>query len=84
MKTDATPKKPLTFEKAMTRLEDIVREMESDTADLDAMVAAFEEGRTLVKFCTDKLNEVERKIEILTKTDDGTTTAEPFSEELVQ
>jgi exodeoxyribonuclease VII small subunit len=65
------------FEKALERLEILVGEMEGGTLSLEKMMACFEEGTELVKFCSQKLNEVEKKIEILTKKD-GAITAEPF------
>jgi exodeoxyribonuclease VII small subunit len=55
--------------------------MESGDLGLEKMVAAFEEGQKLVKLCSSKLNEVEKKIEILVKQADGTVTAEPFGDE---
>jgi exodeoxyribonuclease VII small subunit len=42
------------------------------------MVAAFEEGQKLVKLCSSKLNEVEKKIEMLVKKSDGSVGTEPF------
>jgi exodeoxyribonuclease VII small subunit len=65
------------FEKALERLETLVGEMESGALNLEKMMACFEEGTELVKFCAQKLNEVEKKIEILTKKDDSIV-AEPF------
>jgi len=56
---------PLGFEAALTRLEAIVAAMESGEMPLDKMIAAFEEGQKLLKCCTGKLNEVEKKIENL-------------------
>ena len=55
----------LSFEKAVERLEAIVEAMESGGAGLDAMVASFEEGQKLVKFCSAKLAEIERKWKIV-------------------
>ena len=71
--------KAQTFEKALARLEEIAAEMESGDLGLEKMVAAFEEGQKLVKLCSSKLNEVEKKIEMLVKKADGTTAAEPFA-----
>lgn len=65
------------FEKALTRLETIVKDMETGTLSLETMMAYFEEGSKLVKYCSDKLNEVERKIEQLIQKGDVITT-EPF------
>ena len=46
--------------------------------DLDKMIASFEEGQKLVKFCTAKLNEVEKKIEKIVKDGAGGVTTESF------
>ncbi len=42
------------------------------------MVEVFEEGQKLVKLCSSKLNEVEKKIELLVKKADGSVETEPF------
>lgn len=65
------------FEKALERLEVLVGEMESGALSLEKMMACFEEGTALVRFCNQKLNEVEKKIEILAKKGDDIV-AEPF------
>jgi len=67
------------FEKSLKRLETIVSEMESGALGLEEMISRFEEGQSLLKFCSKKLNEVERKIEILVKKGDKVVT-EPFEE----
>ena len=71
--------KTQSFEKALARLEEIAAEMESGELGLEKMVAAFEEGQKLVKLCSSKLNEVEKKIEMLVKKQDGSTGTEPFA-----
>ena len=68
------------FEDALARLEKLVEEMESGKLSLEQMMTHFEEGSGLVKQCTDKLNEVERKVEKLVKKGNGITT-EPFEPE---
>ena len=73
--------KAQTFEKALARLEEIAAEMESGELGLEKMVAAFEEGQKLVKLCSTKLNEVEKKIELLVKNADGSVDTEPFAGE---
>ena len=73
--------KPQSFEKALARLEEIAAEMESGELGLEKMVAAFEEGQKLVKLCSSKLNEVEKKIEMLVKNSDGSVGTEPFAGE---
>jgi exodeoxyribonuclease VII small subunit len=74
-------KKAVSFETALKRLEDIVQAMESGETDLDTMIASFEEGQKLVKLCTERLNEVEKKIEKLTKSADGSIQPVPFDPE---
>ena len=72
-------KKEPGFEESLARLEAIVKSMESGTLSLEKMMAGFEEGTNLVKVCTTRLNEVEKKIEKLVKKD-GAITTEPFDE----
>ena len=67
----------ITFESALTRLETLVRTLEAGSADLDASLAAFEEGISLVRFCTEKLEAAEQKVTILLKDADGVKEA-PF------
>jgi exodeoxyribonuclease VII small subunit len=62
------------FEKSLERLEKIVEEMEQGSLGLEDMIARFEEGRALIRFCSEKLNEVEKKIEILVKKGDEIST----------
>ena len=66
------------FEKSLERLETIVREMESGELSLEKMMKHFEEGMSLVGICSTKLNEVERKIELLVKQGEKTILA-PFA-----
>ena len=54
-----------TFEAALESLEQIVEQLESGELSLEDSLAAFEAGVGLVKQCNQKLNEVEKKIEIL-------------------
>jgi exodeoxyribonuclease VII small subunit len=65
------------FEKALERLEAIVAEMEGGKLTLEKMISHFEEGSKLVKFCSTKLNEVEKKIELLL-TKEGQVSTVPF------
>ncbi|MDR3071179.1 MAG: exodeoxyribonuclease VII small subunit [Endomicrobium sp.] len=59
-------KKQLNFEKSLQRLETIVSEMENTDVDLDKALSLFAEGVELVKFCSSKLDETKKKIEIIT------------------
>ena len=69
--------KTIDFEKSLTRLETLVTEMESGELALEQMIKHFEEGSKLVTLCSQKLNEVEQKIEKLVKKD-GAMSTEPF------
>ena len=61
----------MTFEQALTRLEEIVKLMESGSAPLDKSLSLFEEGVSLVKFCTSELDSAEQKVKILQKSAGG-------------
>jgi exodeoxyribonuclease VII small subunit len=69
------------FEKSLERLEAIVAGMESGELDLDTMIREFEEGQKLITLCQARLTEVERRVEALVKSADGTVTTTPFAEE---
>jgi exodeoxyribonuclease VII small subunit len=69
------------FESALKSLEDIVAQLEAGDLTLDRALELFEEGIRISHFCNSKLEEAERKVEILTKTADGTIKEVPFSEE---
>ena len=53
------PTKPMKFEEALKRLEEIVNQMEQD-ADLEKSLVLFEEGIKLVRFCSSKLEEAKK------------------------
>jgi exodeoxyribonuclease VII small subunit len=59
------------FEEAIEELEKVVERLESGELSLEDSLAAFEEGVGLVKFCNQKLTEVEKKIELLVKDKNG-------------
>lgn len=70
-------KKEIKFEVALKRLEDIVTKLENEEVDLDESLKLFEEGSELVQFCTNELNRVKKKIELLVKKGNKIV-AEPF------
>jgi exodeoxyribonuclease VII small subunit len=59
------------FETAMEELEKVVERLESGELSLEDSLAAFEDGIRLVKFCNQKLSEVEKKIELLMRDKEG-------------
>ena len=72
--------KPKDFETALQRLEEIVRKLDSGDLPLASLLEVYEEGVTLSRFCQTKLEEAERKVEILNKKADGTLERTPFEE----
>jgi exodeoxyribonuclease VII small subunit len=71
----------LTFENAMKRMEGIVEALERGDLGLDEALKKFQEGIKLSKFCSNKLDETERKVSILLKDEEGNIREEPFQEE---
>jgi exodeoxyribonuclease VII small subunit len=67
-----------TFEKAMEKLEKIVQELESSDLPLEKAIKKFEEGVQLSKFCSEKLDETEKKITILLKDQNGQVFEKPY------
>jgi len=67
------------FESALKSLEEIVSQLEGGDLTLDRALELFEQGVKLSRFCSDKLEEAERKVEVLTRAADGTTKEAPFS-----
>jgi len=69
-----------TFEKAMQQLEQIVQELESGDLPLEKAIRKFEEGIRLTRFCTEKLDETEKRVTLLMEGADNQVTEEPFPE----
>lgn len=56
---------PKTFEDALARLEQLTQAMQSSNLPLEEALAAYQEGVELVRFCQNKLTEVEQKLQVL-------------------
>lgn len=69
------------FETSLKKLEDVVRRLEGGSLSLDDALKAFEEGVRHASFCSKKLDEAERKVEVLLKRKDGSFSREPFEPE---
>jgi len=59
------------FEEALRGLEGIVEKLETGDLSLDEALGAFEEGVTLVRYLGEKLTEVEKRVEVLTRDPGG-------------
>jgi exodeoxyribonuclease VII small subunit len=57
----------MSFEDALQELEDVAMKLEGGELGLDDSIKEFEKGIRLARFCQQKLDEAERKIEILQK-----------------
>ena len=62
-----------TFEDSMNELEEIVTKLEGGDITLNDSLKLFEEGIKLAKTCQKTLDEAEKKVKILSQTDDGMT-----------
>ena len=75
--------KPKTFESSLEELERIVRELEQGELTLEKSLELFEQGVKLSRECQERLNQAERRIEMLTRDNQGrpiVTAFEPESE----
>jgi len=61
----------LSFEEAMSKLEEVVKDLEDESISLDSAMEKFEAGVRLSDLCLKKLNEAEKKIEELTRSENG-------------
>lgn len=73
-------KKKITFEDAMTRLEEIVERLETEEVPLEEAVKLYQEGLSLSAICKEKLAAAEGSIVLLRK-EAGIWEEIPFVEE---
>jgi exodeoxyribonuclease VII small subunit len=69
------------FEEALGRLEELVKKMEAGDMTLEESLKAFEEGTRLARFCAKKLDEAERRVDLLLRQGDELLTA-PFKDDV--
>ncbi len=70
------------FEDALAKLEKIVSKLEDEAIPLEESLKLFEEGVRLFRFCHQKLDEAEKKVEILLKDKEGSIKSQPFESSL--
>ena len=68
------------FEEALEKLEEIVKRMEAGEMTLEESLKAFEEGIKLARLCAKKLDEADRRVELLLR-QEGELVTKPFAEE---
>ncbi len=66
------------YEDALNKLEKIVAKMEAGNISLEESLKLFEEGIRLSRFCQQKLDEAEKRIQILIKDKNGILKAQAF------
>jgi len=69
------------FETSLKKLEEAVKKLESGELSLDDSLKVFEEGVRQASFCSRKLNEAEKRVELLLKQRDGSFIREAFKSE---
>jgi exodeoxyribonuclease VII small subunit len=68
------------FESSIKELEKIVEQLEAGDIPLERSLELFEQGVRISRECQRRLDEAERKVEILLKAGDGSTTRDKFEE----
>jgi len=68
------------FDKSLKDLEKIILELEKGELSLEKQLQVFEKGVALSRECLMKLEEVERKVEVILKNSQGEMTTKPFEE----
>ena len=66
------------FETSLKKLEEAVNRLESGELSLDDSLKVFEEGVRHASLCSRKLNEAQKKVELLLKRKDGSFYKEEF------
>ena len=62
---------PKDFEDALTKLESIVKQLEEGQLSLERSLERYEQGVRLARFCSGKLEEAEKRIEVLQTSENG-------------
>ena len=72
------------FESSLQELEKIVRRLEDGELPLEESLKLFEKGVRLSRECQERLNQAERRIEVLLKDEDGSPTLQSIVTEDLQ
>ena len=70
-----------TFKEAIEELEKITDSLESGELELEQSIALFERGVSLIKYCQDKLDSAQAKVELLVDSLEGEIESVPLEEE---
>lgn len=69
------------FETALAALEKIVRDLETGDLPLEESLKLFEDGVRLSRECQERLNQAERRIEVLLRDQDGKPLVESLTDQ---
>jgi exodeoxyribonuclease VII small subunit len=72
------------FEEALKRLEKIVEDLEKGDLSLDEALKKYQEGIELSRLCSQRLDSVKKKIDILSKNKKGEFELKPWDESKVE
>lgn len=81
-KKKPAPESPPTFESALSEIEGIARQLESDDLSLEEMLLRFEDGVKLLRFCDARLRDARGKLLELVDGDDGELVAKVLGDSL--
>ena len=73
-----------TFEEALKSLEDVVSKLESGETNLEESIRLFEEGMRLSGLCQKRLDDADRKIELLMRKQGGGVTGVEDEEDILE
>jgi len=75
-----TEDQPKSFEASLEALEEIVHQLEGGDLPLEKSLELFEDGIRLSRQCQERLNQAERRIEVLLRDNQGRPSVMPFAE----
>jgi exodeoxyribonuclease VII small subunit len=78
--SDNNEKQARSFEASLEALERIVHDLEEGDLPLEKSLQLFEQGIRLSRECQERLNQAERRIEVLLRDNQGRTVTSPFEE----
>lgn len=80
MATRKKDESPQSFEEAMKQLDAVVAKLEEDKLPLEEMLACYEQGVALARYCGEKLDAAEQRVRLIARQADGSVTLEEFDE----
>lgn len=78
MKKKTIQSAPISFEEALSKLEEIVKQLEKGDATLENLLEKFSEGVDLSQLCLTKLNAAERAVDMILQQEENQLTERPL------